>query len=124
MFFNRNVCDFILGSPSFGFQNEVFWVNGLNCIRRIIKFINYKGVRDILGILLSKIALIPNKSSTPISKQINALYNLIEYILDRDSKLLPAYLILDEIQKKSLAIVWQNGHWVSGVSHGQMFLFI
>lgn len=90
-------------------------MNGLNCIRRIIKFINYKGVRDILGILLSKIALIPNKSSTPISKQINALYNLIEYILDRDSKLLPAYLILDEIQKKSLAIVWQNGHWVSGV---------
>ena len=110
---HRLVCDYILSSPSFEFQNEVFWVNGLNCIRRIIKLIRYKGVRDILGVwLLAKIALIPNKSSVPISKQINALYNLIEYILDRDSKLLPAYLILDEIQKKSVAIVWQNGHWV------------
>lgn len=104
----KYACMCICWLENFDFQNEVFWVTSLNFIHRIIKFVDYKGVRDIMTVLLAKITLIPSKSSLS-SKQINSLYVLIEYIFDRDAALLPAYFVLDEIQKKC---AWQNGHWV------------
>lgn len=103
----KYACMCICWLENFDFQNEVFWVTSLNFIHRIIKFVDYKGVRDIMTVLLAKITLIPSKSSLS-SKQINSLYVLIEYIFDRDAALLPAYFVLDEIQKKC---AWQNGHW-------------
>lgn len=92
-------------------ENEIFWVNGLSFIRRTIHLIKYKEVRDVLAILLSKISLIPVKSSKPIRPQIFSYYQLIELILDRDASLLPAYLVLDEIQNKFFTPN-PNGHWV------------
>lgn len=105
------VCRCIL-SENFELNNEIYWVNGLNFIERIIHLVKYKEVRDILAILLSKISLIPIKCSKSIYQQVHAFHNLIALILDRDTSLLPAYLVLDEIQNKFYTVLQNgNGHW-------------
>ncbi|UXI17024.1 putative ATP-dependent RNA helicase [Sarcoptes scabiei] len=104
------ICQLILGDNLI-LENEIFWVNGLSFIRRTIHLIKYKEVRDVLAILLSKISLIPVKSSKPIRPQIFSYYQLIELIVDRDASLLPAYLVLDEIQNKFFTPN-PNGHWM------------
>nr|XP_027200115.1 mediator of RNA polymerase II transcription subunit 23-like [Dermatophagoides pteronyssinus] len=105
------VCRCIL-SENFELNNEIYWVNGLNFIEHIIHLVKYKEVRDILAILLSKISLIPIKCSKSIYRQVHAFHNLIALILDRDTSLLPAYLVLDEIQNKFYTVLQNgNGHW-------------
>ncbi|OTF72592.1 mediator of RNA polymerase II transcription subunit 23-like protein, partial [Euroglyphus maynei] len=107
----RIICRYIL-SENFELNNEIYWVNGLNFIERIIHLVKYKEVRDILAILLSKISLIPIKCSKSIYRQVHAFHNLIALILDRDTSLLPAYLVLDEIQNKFYTVLQNgNGHW-------------
>lgn len=44
--------------------------------------------------------------------QLRALYNVIEYIFDRNASLLPAYFIVTEIQKDYP----DNNHWPHWVS--------
>lgn len=44
--------------------------------------------------------------------QLKALYNVIEYIFDRNASLLPAYFIVTEIQKDYP----DNNHWPHWVS--------
>lgn len=106
------LCHCIVVSHDFDLHNEVFWVNGLQSIQRNVKLINYKSIRDTLGFLLSKTAQIsmkPRANST--SRQINALYKVLEYMFDRDTSLLPAYLILDEVMKKAVMIKWSKNNW-------------
>lgn len=50
-----------------------------------------------------------NSSTMP---QMKALYNVIEYIFDRNASLLPAYFIVTEVQKDYP----DNNHWPHWVS--------
>lgn len=104
----RDVCFHIL-SFDFDFNNEVYWVNGFDFVRKIIHLVDYKGVRDFFTRLLSKIPLIPVQSKKSIYNQVDAFYKLLDYILDRNAALLPSYLLLDEIQKKAPAL--DARHW-------------
>lgn len=105
------MCQLIL-SDHFVLKNELFWVNGLKFIFKMIHKVKYKEVRDILGLLLAKIPMIPIKSTDSVYKQVDVFYSVIEIILDRNASLLPAYLVLDEIQNKFYTKIFQNGHWV------------
>lgn len=50
--------------------------------------------------------------------QMKALYNVIEYIFDRNASLLPAYFIVTEVQKDYP----DNNHWPHWVSLGSKLL--
>ncbi|CAG2102015.1 unnamed protein product [Medioppia subpectinata] len=101
------VCEAILSSDKLHYKNEIFWCNALSLIRRIIGTVDYKGVRDLLKIIFDKVNQIPAKGNVSVLKQLNVLYQVFDHIFDRSQCLLPAYLILDEIQKKGKWTHWK-----------------
>ncbi|XP_054154034.1 mediator of RNA polymerase II transcription subunit 23-like [Oppia nitens] len=101
------VCETILSSEKFHYKNEVFWCNSLSLIRKVIGSVDYKGVRDLLKILFDRVNQIPAKTNVSVLKQLISLYSVFDYIFNRNHCLLPAYLILDEIQKKGKCTHWK-----------------
>lgn len=101
------VCETVLSSPNLTFENQVFWNASYSLIHRIIPSADYKGVRDQLKIMLDKVHTIPSSTNISSLSQLNKLYCVFELIFDRNSALLPAYLVLDEIQKK----MYPKGRW-------------
>lgn len=101
------VCEAVLSCPNLRFENQVFWNASFSLIHRIISLADYKGVRDQLKIMLDKVHTIPSTMHLSSLPSLNRLYNVFEIIFDRDASLLPAYLVLDEIQKK----MYPKGRW-------------
>lgn len=54
-----------------------------------------------------KAQTLPVRLNSSTMPQMKALYNVIEYIFDRNASLLPAYFIVTEIQKDYP----DNNHW-------------
>ena len=91
---------------NFSYQNEVLWRNALKLIRKIITQVDYKGVRDILGHLLSQFPKLPNTGYALDNIRRSHLEELILFIISPEENLLPAYFVLDEVQKKKS--IWKN----------------
>lgn len=104
---HKLVCDALLKCENLQYQNVEFWCQSFYLIRRIISGIDYKGVRDLLKNILDKVHTIPSSFNVSVLNQMDALQQVLEHILDRNSCLLPSYLILDEIQKRMLP----KQHW-------------
>lgn len=106
----RMVCEAILSSEKLVYTNEHFWIEGFCLIRRVIGGVDYKGVREIMKVCRDKAQTLPLRLNGNILPQMHILENLLEYIFDRNACLLPAYLIVNEIQKGENS-KWP--HWVS-----------
>lgn len=96
----KSVCEAILNCEKLEYHNQTFWMKSFLFISTVIPNIEYKGVRDILKMMLDKIYSFPERFDIEIIPQLDALYKTFAMILDRDACLLPAYLGLDELQKK------------------------
>ena len=96
----KMVCEAVLSCPRLQYENGVFWSSAFGLILKIIGNADYKEVRDQLKIMLDKVHSIPSDSNIATLPLLNNMYRVFELIFDRNSSLLPAYLVLDEIQKK------------------------
>ena len=88
-----------MSNDKFCYQNELLWITSLGIIRRRIDMVDYKAVREIMKYYREIFRTFPKSIPVHIQPQMNVLYDLIEFIVNRDSCLLPGYLLVNEIQK-------------------------
>lgn len=105
----RVVCEQLLSSEKLDFKNELFFVESFKLIKRLIGGVDYKGVREIMKECRKKANSFPPEFSTSLLPQLMSVYDVLQYIFDRNACLLPAYFIITELQKQENAEV----HWVS-----------
>ncbi|MGH0148447.1 UNVERIFIED_CONTAM: hypothetical protein FKN15_061335 [Acipenser sinensis] len=108
----RMVCEALINSDNLEWERTQLWALTFRLIRKIIGGVDYKGVRDLLKALLEKIQSIPNTVSSAVVQQLLAAREVIEYILDRNACLLPAYFAITEIRK--LYPEGKLSHWLLG----------
>lgn len=96
----KAICEALLCCEKLDFYNQNSWMRSFELISEILPNVDYKGVRDILKHILEIIYSIPQRFETSIIPQLDTLYASFSMILDREACLLPAYLSLDELQKK------------------------
>uniref|UniRef100_A0A7N8Y729 Mediator of RNA polymerase II transcription subunit 23 n=1 Tax=Mastacembelus armatus TaxID=205130 RepID=A0A7N8Y729_9TELE len=108
----RMVCVALINSDSLEWERTQLWALTFKLIRKIIGGVDYKGVRDLLKPILDKIQVIPTTVSSAIVQQLLAAREVVEYILDRNACLLPAYFAIAEIRK--LYPEGQLSHWLLG----------
>lgn len=107
---SKAVCIALLSRDHLDYYNQNSWLRSFALISDILPTIDYKGVRDILKLVLEIIYSLPEKFDIAIIPQLDILYATFSMILDREACLLPAYLSLDELQKKianNNAPVWK-----------------
>lgn len=106
----RLVCECILNCEKLTHSLENFWIECFTLIKKIIGGVDYKGVREIMKGCCDKAQSIPPLMNVAVVHQMKALENVMNMIFDRNACLLPAYFIVNEIQK-----VYPNGknwpHW-------------
>lgn len=106
----KAVCEALLSCDRLDYYNRNSWMRSFELIQEILPNVDYKGVRDILKYVLEIIYSLPEKFDISIIPQLDMLYNTFSMILDREACLLPAYLGLDELQKRitqGSAPVWK-----------------
>ncbi|XP_064196166.1 mediator of RNA polymerase II transcription subunit 23 [Anguilla rostrata] len=108
----RMVCEALISSDSVEWERTQLWALTFQLIRKIIGGVDYKGVRDLLKAVLEKIQNIPNTVSSAVVQQLLAAREVVEYILDRNACLLPAYFAITEIRK--LYPEGKLAHWLLG----------
>uniref|UniRef100_A0AAQ4PAB1 Mediator of RNA polymerase II transcription subunit 23 n=1 Tax=Gasterosteus aculeatus aculeatus TaxID=481459 RepID=A0AAQ4PAB1_GASAC len=108
----RMVCVALISSDSLEWERTQLWALTFKLIRKIIGGMDYKGVRDLLKAVLEKIQSIPTTVSSAIVQQLLAAREVVEYILDRNACLLPAYFAIAEIRK--MYPEGQLSHWLLG----------
>ncbi|KAF3849726.1 hypothetical protein F7725_019445 [Dissostichus mawsoni] len=108
----KMVCGALISSDSLEWERTQLWALTFKLIRKIIGGVDYKGVRDLLKAVLDKIQTIPTTVSSAIVQQLLAAREVVEYILDRNACLLPAYFAVTEIRK--LYPEGQLSHWLLG----------
>uniref|UniRef100_A0A8C3AUN5 Mediator of RNA polymerase II transcription subunit 23 n=1 Tax=Cyclopterus lumpus TaxID=8103 RepID=A0A8C3AUN5_CYCLU len=108
----RMVCVALISSDSLEWERTQLWALTFKLIRKIIGGMDYKGVRDLLKAVLDKIQTIPTTVSSAIVQQLLAAREVVEYILDRNACLLPAYFAIAEIRK--MYPEGQLSHWLLG----------
>ncbi|KFM78816.1 Mediator of RNA polymerase II transcription subunit 23, partial [Stegodyphus mimosarum] len=96
----RLVCETLLKCDALVYHNEDFWCQSFMLIDKIIAGVDYKGVRDLLKTILDKAHGIKCANNVAVMSQLRAIQKVLETIFDRNTCLLPSYLILDEVQKK------------------------
>jgi mediator of RNA polymerase II transcription subunit 23 len=104
---SRMVCEQILSSEKLDYKNELFFVESFNMIKKLIGGVDYKGVREIMKSCREKVNSFPTSLSANILSQITSVCDVLKYIFDRKTCLLPAYFIITEIQKQENSEV----HW-------------
>uniref|UniRef100_A0A8C1BPU4 Mediator of RNA polymerase II transcription subunit 23 n=1 Tax=Cyprinus carpio carpio TaxID=630221 RepID=A0A8C1BPU4_CYPCA len=108
----RMVCQALVSSDTLEWERTQLWALTFKLIRKIIGGVDYKGVRDLLKAVLDKIQTVPNFMSSAVVQQLLAAREVVEYILDRNACLLPAYFAVTEIRK-----LYPEGtlsHWLLG----------
>lgn len=105
----RAVCEQLLSNEKLDYKNQLFFVESFKLIKRLIGGVDYKGVREIMKGCREKANSFPNAFPTSILPQLMSVYDVLQYIFDRNACLLPAYFIITELQKQENAEV----HWVS-----------
>ncbi|KAA0709014.1 Mediator of RNA polymerase II transcription subunit 23 [Triplophysa tibetana] len=108
----RMVCQALVSSDSLEWERTQLWALTFKLIRKIIGGVDYKGVRDLLKAVLDKIQTIPNFVSSAVVQHLSAAREVVEYILDRNACLLPAYFAVTEIRK--LCPEGALSHWLLG----------
>ncbi|CAL8313929.1 unnamed protein product [Lota lota] len=108
----RMVCVALISSDSLEWERSQLWALTFKLIRKIIGGVDYKGVRDLLKAVLDKIQTIPTTVSSAVVQQLLVAREVVEYILDRNACLLPAYFAITEIRK--LYPEGQLSHWLLG----------
>lgn len=96
----KAVCEALLSCEKLDYHNQNSWMRSFRLISDILPHVDYKGVRDILKYVLEIIYSLPDRFDIAIIPQLDTLYATFSMILDREACLLPAYLSLDELQKK------------------------
>lgn len=99
-YLGKAVCEALLNSEYLNYHKQDSWMISFGLINEILPNVDYKGVRDILKYLLEIIHTLPERFDISIIPQLDTLHATFSIILDREACLLPAYLSLDEIQKK------------------------
>ncbi|XP_061846688.1 mediator of RNA polymerase II transcription subunit 23 isoform X4 [Colius striatus] len=108
----RMVCESLINSDTLEWERTQLWALTFTLIRKIIGGVDYKGVRDLLKVMLEKISTIPNTVSSAVVQQLLAAKEVVAYILERNACLLPAYFAVTEIRK-----LYPEGklpHWLLG----------
>ncbi|XP_048792552.1 mediator of RNA polymerase II transcription subunit 23 isoform X1 [Lagopus muta] len=108
----RMVCESLINSDTLEWERTQLWALTFKLIRKIIGGVDYKGVRDLLKVILEKILTIPNTVSSAVVQQLLAAREVVAYILERNACLLPAYFAVTEIRK-----LYPEGklpHWLLG----------
>uniref|UniRef100_A0A2K5XGU3 Mediator of RNA polymerase II transcription subunit 23 n=1 Tax=Mandrillus leucophaeus TaxID=9568 RepID=A0A2K5XGU3_MANLE len=108
----RLVCESLINSDTLEWERTQLWALTFKLVRKIIGGVDYKGVRDLLKVILEKILTIPNTVSSAVVQQLLAAREVIAYILERNACLLPAYFAVTEIRK-----LYPEGklpHWLLG----------
>ncbi|XP_051511050.1 mediator of RNA polymerase II transcription subunit 23-like [Myxocyprinus asiaticus] len=108
----RMVCQALVSSDTLEWERTQLWALTFKLIRKIIGGVDYKGVRDLLKAVMDKIQTIPNFVSSAVVQQLLAAREVVEYILDRNACLLPAYFAVTEIRK--LSPEGALSHWLLG----------
>ncbi|NXF20094.1 MED23 polymerase, partial [Rhodinocichla rosea] len=106
----RMVCESLINSDTLEWERTQLWALTFKLVRKIIGGVDYKGVRDLLKVILEKILTIPNTVSSAVVQQLLAAREVVAYILERNACLLPAYFAVTEIRK-----LYPEGklpHWV------------
>ncbi|EAT33704.1 AAEL014021-PA [Aedes aegypti] len=103
----RLLCEQIMSSEKLVYQNQSFWIECFQVVRRVIGGVDYKGVREIMKCCKEKALSFPSGISSSILPQMLELTEVIEHIFNRNACLLPAYFIINEIQKAD----YQDTHW-------------
>ncbi|ELW69423.1 Mediator of RNA polymerase II transcription subunit 23 [Tupaia chinensis] len=93
------VCESLINSDTLEWERTQLWALTFKLVRKIIGGVDYKGVRDLLKVILEKILTIPNTVSSAVVQQLLAAREVIAYILERNACLLPAYFAVTEIRK-------------------------
>lgn len=96
----KAICEALLSCERLDYYNQNSWMRSFGIISEILPNVDYKGVRDILKYVLEIIYSLPERFDVSIIPQLDTLYNTFSMILDREACLLPAYLSLDELQKR------------------------
>lgn len=96
----KAICEALLSCDKLDYRNQNSWMRSFSLISDILPGVDYKGVRDILKYVLEIIYSMPERFDVAIIPQLDTLYATFSMILDREACLLPAYLSLDELQKK------------------------
>uniref|UniRef100_T1KM15 Mediator of RNA polymerase II transcription subunit 23 n=1 Tax=Tetranychus urticae TaxID=32264 RepID=T1KM15_TETUR len=99
--FLRSVCEAILNCEHLHFNKQIFFCQSFELIHRVISQVDYKGVRDIIRFMIEKIHTIPIEANIAMLPQLDVMRKVLDYALNRNSSVLPAYLAFDEIKKKS-----------------------
>ncbi|KAK0059322.1 mediator of RNA polymerase II transcription subunit 23-like isoform X2 [Biomphalaria pfeifferi] len=95
----KSVCDALLTCDKLTVNEELHWVATFKLARKIIGGVDYKGVRDLLKIVLEKCQLLNNAHNIACLPLIKVVITLVKYIINRNSCLMPAYLAIYEISK-------------------------
>lgn len=125
----RLICEQILSCEKLSYKNQVnlfillfickqfllysfqsFWIESFQLIRKIIGGVDYKGVREIMKACREKANNFPYNLTSSVLPQMTALCDVLEYIFNRNSCLLPAYFIITEIMKP---LENNEVHWVN-----------
>ncbi|XP_059556330.1 mediator of RNA polymerase II transcription subunit 23 isoform X7 [Myotis daubentonii] len=108
----RMVCESLINTDTLEWERTQLWALTFKLVRKIIGGVDYKGVRDLLKVILEKILTIPNTVSSAVVQQLLTAREVIAYILERNACLLPAYFAVTEIRK-----LYPEGklpHWLLG----------
>ncbi|KAL3868089.1 hypothetical protein ACJMK2_040926 [Sinanodonta woodiana] len=95
----RPVCETLLSNEKLMYQHAHMWIRTFQIIRKIIGGVDYKGCRDLLRAILDKCQTLPDQDNISLMNQVEAIVNVVSYILDRNVCLLPAYFAVNEIVK-------------------------
>lgn len=99
------LCDQILDCKELVHQNQNFWIESIRLIKSTLTpkknspALDYKGIREIMKDCCERAQSFPTVLTANTLPQLNALEEVIEYIFDRNTCLLPAYLIVNEVKK-------------------------
>uniref|UniRef100_UPI00358E3817 mediator of RNA polymerase II transcription subunit 23 isoform X2 n=1 Tax=Myxine glutinosa TaxID=7769 RepID=UPI00358E3817 len=108
----RLVCEHAIASDHLEHEKAQLWALTFKFVHRMIGGVDYKGVRDLLKMILDKIQCVPTTVSASVVQQLQTAREVIAYILDRNACLLPAYFAVNEIRK--LYPEGKLGHWLLG----------
>ncbi|XP_058942997.2 mediator of RNA polymerase II transcription subunit 23 [Pocillopora verrucosa] len=95
----RSMCEAILKTPHLSFQKELMWCKTFQLLLKIVGGVDYKSCRDILSLVFHLFRTIPNTADPAFTDRIQACVKVVRYILDRNTCLLPAYFVINEIYK-------------------------
>ncbi|OBS64734.1 hypothetical protein A6R68_06727, partial [Neotoma lepida] len=77
----RMVCESLINSDTLEWERTQLWALTFKLVRKIIGGVDYKGVRDLLKVILEKILTIPNTVSSAVVQQLLAARESVAALL-------------------------------------------